>query len=151
MKRLNIYLTLLIASLLVMTMASCRTNNGDIGHLYGQWRMTALILADGTERQVYDNYLRFQNDIVQFTVTADHHDALSAFGRWRREGDIVTLDFTGNMDAEGNLAPNTALGWFELTGQLLMRCEILTETRRGLVLRTASPDGPITYLFDKVQ
>ena len=63
------------ALLAIAAMCSCTHNNGDIGPLFGQWKITDIATTDAATGTVTHNatsgaFLSFQNDVVTLTQVA---------------------------------------------------------------------------------
>lgn len=87
------------ALLAIAAMCSCTHNNGDIGPLFGQWKITDIATTDAVTGTVTHNatsgaFLSFQNDVVTLTQVYDgqHLSALS-YGQWELNGNSLTLYF----------------------------------------------------------
>ena len=87
------------ALLAIAAMCSCTHNNGDIGPLSGQWKITDIATTDAVTGTVTHNatsgaFLSFQNDVVTLTQVYDgqHQSALS-YGQWELNGNSLTLYF----------------------------------------------------------
>lgn len=89
---------LIIISLLAIFIA-CRTNNGDIGPLYGQWILAGLTL-DGEPDSIEcsDFSFGFQNNILYIAHQTGYHEFTESFGTWTLDGDDLTLNFTHTAD-----------------------------------------------------
>lgn len=86
MKKL-IYSPLLLLLLLCM---GCTQNNGDIGELYGFWRLT----EEGGSTADEEILWAFQNDILEITVNGPHQSATKTYGTYTDNGDAMRIDFT---------------------------------------------------------
>lgn len=74
---------------------ACRTNNGDIGELYGQWMLERLTIDGNPDNiECSDFSFSFQNNIVYVSHQTGHHEYVECFGTWQLEGDVLTLNFT---------------------------------------------------------
>ena len=83
----------------IAALCSCTHNNGDIGPLFGQWKITDIATTDAVTGTVTHNatsgaFLSFQNDVVTLTQVYDgqHQSALS-YGQWELNGNSLTLYF----------------------------------------------------------
>ncbi|MGN0231876.1 MAG: lipocalin-like domain-containing protein, partial [Muribaculaceae bacterium] len=88
---------ILTALLAIAALCSCTHNNGDIGPLFGQWKITDIATTDAATGTVTHNttsgaFLSFQNDVVTLTQVYDgqHQSALS-YGQWELNGNSLTL------------------------------------------------------------
>lgn len=87
------------ALLAIAALCSCTHNNGDIGPLFGQWKITDIATTDAVTGTVTHNatsgaFLSFQNDVVTLSQVYDgqHQSALS-YGQWELNGNSLTLYF----------------------------------------------------------
>lgn len=83
--------------IIMLAAASCTHNDGDIGPLFGFWRLEALAV-DGNDVKLYDDEtllytFAFQDEVVLINTTLPHSDYDRCFGSWRRDGSTLTLDF----------------------------------------------------------
>lgn len=87
MKKL-IYIPLLM---LVLLCGGCTQNNGDIGNLFGFWRVTGdgIALTDDEEA-----IWAFQNDILEITIQSPHHVASKTYGTYTDNDNYLRIDFT---------------------------------------------------------
>lgn len=90
MKRIHI----IIIALVGLLAAACTHNNGDIGPLFGKWKVTA-IEADGFQAPEYSGnvFLNFQSHTVEVSEIVPDHESYDAYGTWSRNGDELTLLF----------------------------------------------------------
>lgn len=92
-RAIKIFLTTVI---LIVTM-SCTRNNGDIGPLFGIWRMTS-VTKGGEEVKSYKGnvYFMFQSTVhMQKYVYEDTYEYAEIFAAWRYEGEnSIILDFS---------------------------------------------------------
>lgn len=109
--------TLLFAALLLAIATSCTHNDGDIGPLFGIWRLEKMtrdgqavdLRADGLQLVTF----AFQNQVVEINTTEDHNYLTTCLANWRRDGQTLTFDFD-NTDATGEdvrYTPPSILGW----------------------------------------
>lgn len=130
-----------LAALLMV--ASCTTNNGDIGPWFGTWRVTE-ITTDGVADADYrgNMFFKFQSTVFEMLLVYDDHGTENRFGIW-------------NDDGKGNLTVSFPDVKYEPLPQSHMRAEqnVLTFNgvqSSGFVLRLDSPDGHVyTYRLVK--
>ncbi len=84
----------LIIAIAGMLAAACTHNNGDIGHLFGKWKVTA-IESDGAQAPEYAGnvFFNFQAHTVGVTEMLPDHETRDAYGTWSRNGDELLLIF----------------------------------------------------------
>lgn len=107
MKTIKTIILLLVA---LMLGTGC-TNNGDIGSLYGSWRVEN-ITVDGQDLPLDENTttsFNFQNNIVMVKQSDVHHSYQYVVGTWQQTGANLTLTFhyhdDGTEPSEGMYAP----------------------------------------------
>ena len=140
MKQIAKNMILLAAMLMV---ASCTTNNGDIGPWFGMWRVTE-ITTDGVADADYQGnmFFKFQSTVFEMLLVHDDHGTENRFGIW-------------NDDGKGTLTVSFPDANHEPLPQSHMRAEqnVLTFNgvqSSGFVLRLDSPDGHVyTYRLVK--
>ncbi len=104
-----------VAAIMAIAASACTHNNGDIGPWYGLWKLESLEV-DGSPAPDYDGnqFWAFQNDIVQIDEVIDDMLYIRHVATWRREGDILLIDFThydsNAPSTDGNYAPPANLG-----------------------------------------
>lgn len=113
--KLNIY----IVSALLVLLSACTRNDGDIGELYGLWRVVS-IEDNGEELESYDGtlYFAFQSNVYcQRVVDESLHVYTDNFASWYYQSDDeIIVDFSDNR-----YAPFTITGMQK--GQNLVRIE----------------------------
>ena len=140
MKQIAKNMILLAAMLMV---ASCTTNNGDIGPWFGTWRVTE-ITTDGVADADYQGnmFFKFQSTVFEMLLVYDDHGTENRFGIW-------------NDDGKGTLTVSFPDANHEPLPQSHMRAEqnVLTFNgvqSSGFVLRLDSPGGHVyTYRLVK--
>lgn len=127
----------------MLMVASCTTNNGDIGPWFGTWRVTE-ITTDGVADADYrgNMFFKFQSTVFEMLLVHDDHGTENRFGIW-------------NDDGKGTLTVSFPDANHEPLPQSHMRAEqnVLTfdgVKASGFVLRLDSPDGHVyTYRLVK--
>ncbi len=74
---------------LLFIATGCTQNNGDIGELYGFWRVTEKD-APAEDQIIW----AFQNDILEITVNLPHHEAIKSYGTYTCTDKDLRIDFT---------------------------------------------------------
>ena len=104
----RIFHRVFIIAVVALIDVACTQNDGDIGDLFGVWRLTQLT-ADGTPLPLYEGDdapvaydWAFQGDVIKIVVVEHHQDYYSSFGMWSREDGRLLLDFSygGNEISE---------------------------------------------------
>lgn len=76
---------------MLLTLASCTHNNGDIGPLFGQWKVTSIDIDEKPMEDYKGNlFFSFQNDVVLVYGT---------YGQWIQTGN--SIDFIFSMEPIG--------------------------------------------------
>lgn len=138
--RISFNITLLAAFALIL-LSGCTHNNGDIGKIFGTWKMHRAEChgvsdpADGT-----DMFWSFQSGIVRIDMQrSGHDDSHSTHGNFRIDDNTLFLDFPDTdrpMPLEG--IPDSS-EW-----------QILRLTKRELtVMYTFTEGKTVTYYFKK--
>lgn len=134
----TLYIKALAAVLLAIACAGCQ-NNGDIGYLFGTWRVDSFT-ADGTERPeaAARTLISFQNDIIMVQELLDDHGTYeNHFGTWSEDGDMLTLDFTHT----GGMADYSAPQWLGWTSDGPMTMQVAGRGSRDVTWTYVSPEG----------
>ncbi len=133
---------------MIFLVTGCTRNNGDIGVLFGRWRVESL-LADGQPVQLYsDDVLlytwSFQSSLMFITVVEPYNDYYNIKGTWSRDGDELKLNFsyTGN-DGPVYYDPPENL---HLVKGGVTDLNIIRLTSGEMELERVSPDG-VRYLY----
>ncbi|MCM1163907.1 MAG: lipocalin-like domain-containing protein [Muribaculaceae bacterium] len=89
---------------MLMALGSCTRNDGDIGSLFGAWRLDQL-LADGEPVELYEGDValydwRFQSHLIQIQAVYQHYSYDNFMGTWNKSDDdrILELTFDGDSD-----------------------------------------------------
>ena len=83
-------------AIVLALVSSCTRNDGDIGELFGIWRVTA-IEVDGANQNDYDGtlYFAFQSSVFsqkKVNEVTHWHDDL--FATWKYQGKDIIIDFS---------------------------------------------------------
>lgn len=109
-----------ILIIILISATACTRNDGDIGDLFGRWRLMSLT-GDGVSLPVNDEsagvyayFMYFQGDLTLIQMIMPHESTVSVRGMWNREGDVINLDFsfTGE-DGDLYFRPPAALHFVE--------------------------------------
>lgn len=97
MKTLKILFFILILAL----SQSCTKNDGDIGFLWGMWRVTS-IEVNGVEKEGYSGtlYFSFQASVyTQKFVYESSHSSDETYASWKQDGDDLLINFSEDVYA----------------------------------------------------
>lgn len=87
----------IMLALLSLLLCACTRNDGDIGRLFGQWKLVS-ISRGGIDDTAYAGniYWSFQNSTIEMKeVTADHV-SYNTFGNWHEGDSTLFLSFPDN-------------------------------------------------------
>lgn len=111
----KIFSRILLIIAIAFSSAGCTQNDGNIGDLFGVWRLNQL-KADGTPLPLYegdDSPLAydwsFQGDVMKIDVVEPHHDHQRCYAMWKREDGKLLIDFSYGSDASTEFDPPAAL------------------------------------------
>ncbi len=148
-------LHLFLITLLLLPILSCTSNNGDIGPLFGFWRLDEVTVNDvpenlynGTGVELYA--FAFQSNVMYIQTVKPHLDYDRAFGTWTLEGDRMTWHF--NWTDDGNftnyIAPPALL--LDPSGVTVMDVVRLTSSHLETVYTDQSGNS-IRYYLSKTK
>lgn len=141
-KRIHSFVGLL-GAVILLALTSCTHNNGDIGPLYGQWKLVS-IDAQGVEIPEYngDVFWSFQDSAIQILSRMDQHEFEQRYGNWSLTDGDTRLVLTFPDDRWP--AP-LSIGLKETTVLY-----VITLTSRDAVFEMSDTDGmSITYTLRK--
>lgn len=150
MKKSSIAIIIAVCTLLL---SACTQNNGDIGPLFGFWRLTELT-SNGEPVEGFtsgDEVWSFQNNIIFILSLGEAHDYDERAGTWERDASTLTLDFThwkGQGDMEYYYIPPAILG-FSIERPNVMTVDLLTSSEMCLRMTTDGGDV-MAYRLEKV-
>ncbi len=133
----------LLGAVILLALTSCTHNNGDIGSLYGQWKLVS-IDAQGVEIPEYngDVFWSFQDSAIQILSRMDQHEFEQRYGNWSLTDGDTRLVLTFPDDRWP--APRS-IGLKETTV-----LHVITLTSRDAVFEMSDTDGmSITYTLRK--
>lgn len=123
--------------LLIFIFCRCTHNNGDIGHLFGQWRIES-VKYDNAPQPDYDGnlFLSFQNSVVQITQTGEHNTSRRSYGSWHIDDNTLFIDFD-----DPDFPPFGNIGF-----SIHNRLQILRLTNSEMILQS-DPDTDISIIY----
>lgn len=122
-------LQILFTALLLVGAASCTHNDGNIGPLFGQWKLTSA----QTDESDAALYISFQSSTVEVKAVYPRHLVEESFGNWTLSEGMLTLDFP-----DPHRQPPAPFGF-----EAHERLKVETLTSRRLVL--TSPDRRLEF------
>lgn len=80
--------------LLVMTLSACTHNDGDIGNIFGQWKLVAMT-TDGVDNPDYKGnvFWSFQNTTIEIKEVNEPGEVYQSFGNFKEMDNTLFLDF----------------------------------------------------------
>lgn len=145
MKRNTLYI---LAVLLAVILPSCQ-DNGNIGPLYGVWRLDSYTVDGQSCHDMYiDNTtFAFQGDIVE--VISQYDDYMSAYmtyGTWAwRDEDTLMFNFMHHDDSEIYQSQYNAPAWIGFTSGEIMEMQVSVRSGSRMTL-TWQHDGK-SYVY----
>lgn len=88
-------ISIIIVSLTIL-FAGCTSNNGDIGDMFGQWKLTEILHNDGEDSdETYTGnvFWSFQNTTVEIKEIGADNTSAQTYGNFSIEGETLTLTF----------------------------------------------------------
>lgn len=130
MKTLKTYLTILQLSIILIA-TGCTHNNGDIGPLFGKWKLSEIAIDNKAYTEYSGNiFWSFQSSVICMTKVGQHNSYAESYGSWQQSGDILTLRFPDEVYppfAELKLQRNSDLQIIRLSGDEMILSYITTE------------------------
>lgn len=139
--------------LFMSSLSACTQNNGDIGPLFGFWRLNELT-CDGEPVAGYeagDEIWSFQNNIIFIQTLGEAHDYEERVGTWTRHDNILSIDFT-HWNAETDIEYYfKAPAILNFSDNQVNDLTVETITSDNLVLKMIAEDGSLMgYTLKKV-
>ena len=138
----------LLLTVVLTALCGCTRNNGDIGDLFGTWRVEE-ITADGEPTELFTPEKlaytwAFQSHIIYIQTIKPHDSYDRARGTWVQDGDILALDFNHtDIDGDLNYTPPAEM---HLVADGITRLEIKELTNKRIHLEYTAADG-IRYAY----
>lgn len=136
-------LSALLSIAFLLALSSCTHNNGDIGPLFGQWKLIS-IETQGVDLPEYDSdvFWCFQDSAIQILSRTDQHEFEQRYGNWSLTDNDTRLLLTF---PDPRWPASQAIGLRETT---VLR--VITLTSRDAVFEMSDTDGAsITYTLRK--
>lgn len=149
-------INVVIVWIAAMSLTGCTHNNGDIGELFGTWKLEK-IMVDGEIDAAYDDNIvwKFQSSIIEMQQVDDLlHETFNSFGTWSRPADgLLKLDFThtDNADPEPGSDRYSPLSATRLPRAQVIDLDVLELNGSKMRLRYIDADqsATIEYYFKK--
>lgn len=136
-----------------LLLSGCTRNNGDIGDLFGTWRIENLT-QNGDELDLYSGLTRvytwaFQSHIIRIQDIRDNMDHGNYYGTWVREDNTLMLDFTHKDD--NGVDEYTPPSPLHLVAHGITRLTIEKLTSKNMIVSYRNDDGNLyVYTLRKV-
>lgn len=94
--------------LILLAVAACTHNDGDIGPIFGQWQLTNVEGGTESNRPADTDvmYWKFQSSVIEMYTVTPWHTSNNRFGNFRIADNTLFLDFP---DSEGYGQPHLGL------------------------------------------
>lgn len=85
---------LILSAIALFILAGCTRNDGDIGHLFGQWKLVS-ITRNGVDDPSYEGniYWSFQNSTLEMKEVVAHNTVYQTFGNWHETDNTLFFSF----------------------------------------------------------
>lgn len=91
---LHKFFRLIFSCLFIPVLCGCTHNNGDIGSLFGIWKVTEVKIDNGTDEEYEGTmFWSFQSSTIRMTYIRPYHDRDEVYGTWRLDDNTLFLDF----------------------------------------------------------
>lgn len=139
---------------LTVLLQGCTRNDGDIGDLFGDWKLESLT-ADGEEVKLYvgtgkdDPILytwAFQSNVIRINTIYPDDRVLDCYGTWQKDDDVLELKFIYSDSQEGTDYRYNAPEELCLSSDGITKLNIITLTGKKMDVSYVSADG-IEYRY----
>lgn len=84
----------LLLTIMIGVCSGCTHNNGDIGPLFGKWKLTEISIDGNIDNGYGGNiFWSFQSSTVNMIKVSEHHQTKATYGSWTQTDDILTISF----------------------------------------------------------
>lgn len=138
MKRMIIFL---LPAILLLT--GCTHANGDIGDLFGNWKLTSVKTTEGEPANIAENQIfwGFQSAVLQMTMLTGHEMAMRQYAMWHIDDNILFVDFD-----DPDFHPFSGYGF---TNHMQMQILLLTRNNMVLQYDISDSSSALIYTFQK--
>ena len=149
MKLATRFIALLIIAL---TFNACTHNNGDIGDLFGTWKLQSITINGETDAEYHNNVLwKFQASIISMVRADDNtHDKFESWGTWSYANDdsqiVMNFTHTDNDNVKPGSAKYSPLPETHLPGGTSFTLDIKKLNGSEMTLCYTSNEG-IKYVY----
>lgn len=132
---------IILSVIVATTLCGCTHNNGNIGSLFGKWKLTSIEVENMQTPEIDGTiFWSFQNSTIEMQLLGDHQEETRAYGNWRSSGQTLFLDFS-----DSDMPPLPSLG-------LPAQCELQIIDGIGntmILVYHPTPQQSLTYKFIK--
>lgn len=137
----HIFHIITFISIILIGGASCTHNNGDIGPLFGNWKVTSIEINGIPDASYKGNiFFAFQTDITNMKAIYDNHVYSERFGQWKIEGENLLLTYNDTWYpplSESHMSVGTNI------------CRIIQLTNKDMKLSMTNSEATYTYTLIK--
>lgn len=138
-----------IALITIMSLASCRVNNGDIGDFFGSWLLYSMTV-DGETPQNFDpeeTFWEFQNNIIAISRVDYMYDKDSHWGTWSEDDGTLQLDYTHfESGVNPGSAQYSAPQWIGFPKRGIFQLTFVSRSSKHMTLSWHDSEGRI-YVY----
>lgn len=142
--------TLYIIIVLVGLLCSGCQNNGNIGTMFGSWRLDEMTVNGdvGIGQEITNTVFSFQNNIVAVTSQYDDYMSnLEVYGTWLwYNEDTLMFSFQNYENPANNVAPY----WIGFTTDEVMTMRVTDRTSRTMTLHWEYDGNEYVYKLKKI-
>lgn len=135
-----------------VALAGCTHNNGDIGELFGTWKLEEITVDGDADTAYRDNVVwKFQSSIIEMQEIYDGiHETANSFGTWSRQADVMKLDFThtDNEHPEPGADNYSPLAVTRLPRAQVVDLDVLELSGSKMKLRYIDAAASTTIVYD---
>ena len=86
---------IIFIGLIITTLVGCTRHNGDIGELFGSWRVTDITIDDEPMSDYSGSlYFAFQSSVFSMTyINEETHVRTATYASWEYQDDDLLIDF----------------------------------------------------------
>lgn len=144
---INRYIRLLTVAVIICMLGSSCRNDGNIGPLFGTWRVESAVKEPGISLDCEGTTFSFQGHVVEVVRLLDDMGShMPSYGNYVHDGNAITLNFTHYDDGlEQGTSFYAAPTWLEMTSARPMNMQCTIDGRK-MTWVWNSPDGS-TYTY----
>lgn len=87
-------LGLILTVTMLISLAGCSRNNGDIGVWFGLWKVESVEVDDAPDADYGGNlFFQFQSTVFNMRMVSDRHVYTDRFGNWEEADGVLKITF----------------------------------------------------------